>query len=56
MDRVLPMEDEEVSKELEKNFLKIGIAIHTNTTVERIETLKTKVNIHTKRGNKKELI
>ena len=56
MDRVLPMEDEEVSKELEKNFIKIGIAIQTSTTVERIETLKTKVKVHTKRGNKKELI
>ena len=56
MDRVLPMEDLEVSKELEKNFIKIGIAVQTSTTVERIETLKTKVKVHTKRGNKKELI
>jgi len=56
MDRVLPMEDEEVSKELEENFIKIGIAVHTSTTVERIETLKTKVKVHIKHGNKKELI
>jgi dihydrolipoamide dehydrogenase len=56
MDRVLPMEDEEVSRELEKNFKKIGIAIHTNTMVERIETLKTKVKVHIKRDTKKELI
>ena len=56
MDRVLPTEDEEVSKELEKNFLKDGIIINTNTTVERIETLKTKVKVHAKHSNKKIVI
>ena len=56
MDRVLPTEDEEVSKELEKIFLKDGIIIHTSTMVERIETLKTKVKVHAKHSNKKIII
>lgn len=50
MDRVLPVEDEEISKLAEKAFKKQGMAIRTSTTVERLEksangvtaTLKTK--------------
>ena len=50
MDRVLPVEDEEISKLAEKAFKKQGMAIRTATTVEKLEkgadsvtaTLKTK--------------
>ena len=35
--RILPVEDEEVSKELDKNFKKSGLKIHTSTRVVRIE-------------------
>ena len=35
--RILPVEDEEVSKELDKNFKKSGLKIHTSTRVDRIE-------------------
>ncbi len=41
--RIAPLEDEEVSKELAKEFHKRGIKIMAGTTVESIEVLKTKV-------------
>ena len=37
MPRVVPVEDEEVSKELEKQFKKQGIEIMVNSTVESVE-------------------
>jgi dihydrolipoamide dehydrogenase len=42
---LVPLEDEEVSKELEKNFKKRGINFLTNHKVEGIEALKTKVKV-----------
>ena len=38
MPRVVPVEDEEISKELEKQFKKQGIEIMTNSTVESVDT------------------
>ncbi|TKK67651.1 dihydrolipoyl dehydrogenase [Ilyomonas limi] len=37
MPRVVPVEDEEISKELEKQFKKQGIEIMTNATVESVD-------------------
>lgn len=37
MPRIVPVEDEDVSKELEKQFKKNGIDIHTNASVEKVE-------------------
>ncbi len=34
---VMPLEDEEVSKELEKQYVKMGVKIQTNTRVDKIE-------------------
>lgn len=45
LDRVLPNEDEEISKELDKQFKKQGITTLVNSKVTKVETLKTKVNI-----------
>ncbi len=42
---LVPLEDEEVSKELEKAFKKNGINFLTGHTVEEIEALKTKVKV-----------
>jgi dihydrolipoamide dehydrogenase len=42
---LVPLEDEEVSKELEKNFKKSGINFLTGHKVEGIEALKTKVKV-----------
>ena len=36
--RIVPVEDEEVSKALEKSFRKAGIKVLTNASVERVET------------------
>ncbi|MGH6736960.1 MAG: dihydrolipoyl dehydrogenase [Methyloceanibacter sp.] len=38
LDRILPAEDEEISRLAEKSFAKQGIAIRTGTTVERLVT------------------
>ncbi len=36
--RLVPVEDEEVSKELERNFRKKGITVMTNSSVESVDT------------------
>ena len=51
MPNILPSEDVDVSKEVEKSFLKSGINIYTDTKVKKVEKLKTKVKVHAeKRG------
>ena len=45
LDRVLPNEDEEISKELVKQFKKQGIETLVKSKVTKVETLKTKVNV-----------
>lgn len=37
MPRIVPVEDEDVSKELEKQYKKIGIEVMTNASVEKVE-------------------
>ena len=53
---ILPVEDVDVSKEVEKSFKKSGIKIYTETKVTQIEKLKTKVKVHTKKGEKSQII
>jgi dihydrolipoamide dehydrogenase len=50
---LVPVEDEEVSKQLEKSFKKIGIEVMTNASVESVDTKGEgcKVNIKTSSGN-----
>lgn len=50
---IVPVEDEEVSKQLEKSFKKVGIDIMTEASVESIDTKGdiSKVNVKTKTGN-----
>jgi dihydrolipoamide dehydrogenase len=43
MKNILPIEDEEISKTLEKNFKKRGITILTNSTAEKAEVKGNKV-------------
>ena len=43
--RIVPLEDEEVSKELEKEFKKRGIKIMTSHKVEFVEATKTGVKV-----------
>jgi len=46
LENVLPLEEEEISKELAKAFVKRGITVKTGTKVESIEKLKTKVKVN----------
>ncbi len=49
---IVPLEDEEVSKQLERSFKKSGMNIMTNSTVESADTKgkKCKVKVKTKKG------
>lgn len=49
---VVPLEDEEVSKTLERSFKKVGITVMTNASVESVDTTgeMCKVKIQTKKG------
>jgi dihydrolipoamide dehydrogenase len=49
---VVPLEDEEVSKQLERSFKKSGMKVMTGSTVESVDTSgdKCKVKIKTKKG------
>ena len=47
---ILPLEDLDISKELEKLFKKRNMNILTDTQVEKIEKLKSKVKVHLKGG------
>ncbi|TJZ61198.1 dihydrolipoyl dehydrogenase [Sphingobacterium olei] len=53
MDRIVPVEDEEVSKQLEKSLKKAGIEILTKSEVQSVDTKGdlSKVNIKTAKGN-----
>ncbi len=45
LDRIAPLEDEEVSKELAKSMTKSGINVKTGTKVEKVEKLKGSVKV-----------
>lgn len=53
MDRVVPVEDEEISKQLEKSLKKSGITLLTNAEVLSVDTKSdlSKVTIKTAKGN-----
>jgi dihydrolipoamide dehydrogenase len=53
MDRILPVEDTEVSKTMEKLFKKKGMEIMTSSSVESVDTSgkKCKVTVKTAKGN-----
>ncbi len=50
---VVPLEDEEISKTLERSFKKAGMKIMTGSTVESVDTTGNtcKVDVKTKKGN-----
>jgi dihydrolipoamide dehydrogenase len=52
MPNIVPVEDEEVSKQLEKSFKKAGINIMTNSSVEKVDTSGKgcKVTVKTAKG------
>ena len=56
MDRILPVEDSDVSKEVAKSFKKSGIIISVETKVSKIESLKTKVKVYTEKNGKEKIL
>ncbi len=52
MPNIVPVEDEEISKQLERSFKKSGMKVMTSSTVESVDTSgdKCKVTIKTKKG------
>ncbi len=56
MPNILPVEDSDVSKEVEKSFKKSGIKVYTHTKVEKIEKLKTKVKVYISSGDTTDII
>jgi len=57
LDRILPLEDAEVSKELQKVYKKLGINVMTSTRVENIEDTGkgVKVTVTNKKGEEETL-
>ncbi|MFP4323843.1 MAG: dihydrolipoyl dehydrogenase [Anaerolineales bacterium] len=47
--RMLPLEDPDVSAELQKQYERMGVTVLTGTAVENIEELKTKVKVKVKK-------
>ncbi len=52
MDRIVPVEDEEISKQLERTFKKSGMNVMTSAEVTKVDTKGTgcKVTVKTKKG------
>ncbi|WP_417599414.1 dihydrolipoyl dehydrogenase [Pararhodobacter oceanensis] len=54
MDRVLPVEDAEISAHAKKQFVKQGMVIRENTTVKQLDRGKGKVTAHLEENGKTE--
>src|SRR5260221_671062 len=52
--RVLPLEDEEISQELEKQYVRMGIKVHTTTKVEEIDEDTKGVTVTVSKDGKQE--
>jgi dihydrolipoamide dehydrogenase len=55
MDRIIPLEDAEVSKELERSFKKRGIKTMTGTKLDKLEKTKTGVKVSGKDAKGKDV-
>jgi dihydrolipoamide dehydrogenase len=56
MPRIVPVEDEEISKELEKSFKKAGINIMTNAEVTKVDTAGNGVRATVKTGTGEQVL
>ena len=54
--RIVPVEDEEVSKQLERSFKKIKMKVMTGSSVESVDTSKEKCQVKIKTPNGQELV
>lgn len=55
-DRIVPIEDADVSKQLARSFKKAGIKVSTGATVERVEEDGKILKVHLKSSRKNEVI
>lgn len=56
LDRMLPLEDPEVSKELARQYKKLGVDVRTSTRVESIDDSGDSVRVTVSSGDKQEVI
>ena len=56
LDRMVPLEDEEVSAELAKQYKKLGIKVHTSTRVDAIDDSGDKVTVTVTKGDQQETL
>ncbi len=56
LDRMVPTEDEEISKELGKHYKKLGVKVLLKTKVEKIEDDGSKVKVTVSKDGKEEVI
>ncbi|WP_424185727.1 dihydrolipoyl dehydrogenase [Actinokineospora sp. G85] len=56
LDRVVPLEDEEVSKELGKRYKKLGIDVRTGTRVDKIDDSGDKVRVTVSKNGAEEVL
>jgi len=56
LERLVPLEDEEVSKELERNYKKAGIEVMTGTRVDAIDESGEKVKVTVTRGGQQQTL
>jgi len=56
LERLVPLEDEEVSKELERNYKKAGIEVMTGTRVDAIDDSGDKVKVTVTRGGQQQTL
>jgi dihydrolipoamide dehydrogenase len=56
MDRVVPLEDEDVSAELARRYRKLGVNVLTSTRVEAINDAGPKVSVHVTTGGQRQVL
>jgi dihydrolipoamide dehydrogenase len=56
LDRLVPLEDEEVSAELARRYRKLGINVLTSTRVEAIDDSGPKVQVHVTTGGQRQVL
>jgi len=56
LDRLLPLEDEEVSAELQRQYRRLGINVHTGTRVELIYERGDQVHVAVARGDERTVL
>ncbi|WP_055588061.1 dihydrolipoyl dehydrogenase [Peterkaempfera griseoplana] len=56
MDRVVPLEDEEVSAELARRYRKLGVNVLTSTRVESIDDSGSSVRVHVSTGGQRQTL